>query len=73
MKLANDLLSELGISVTFFVTASLCEEIEKEIKELKNKNHQVGCHGLTHGDDYAKAFYKKRGENKISKKFFRIW
>ena len=55
LQLATDLTTELDIHSTFFVTASLAEEIEDDLKELK-KNHQIGCHGLTHGDDdnYAK-------------------
>ena len=62
LQLANDMLSELGIPATFFVTASLCEEIEDELKELKRKGHQIGCHGLTHGEDenYAKLPYNEQ-------------
>lgn len=58
----NDMLFELSIRSTFFVTASLCEEIEDELKELKKKNHQIGCHGLTHGDDenFAKLSYNEQ-------------
>lgn len=56
LALASDLTTELDIHSTFFVTASLAEEIEDDLKELKKKGHQIGCHGLTHGDDdnYAK-------------------
>ena len=48
LELASDLTSEHCIRSTFFVTASLCEEIEDELKELLKKGHQIGCHGLTH-------------------------
>jgi len=61
LQLATDLTTELDIHSTFFVTASLAEEIEDDLKELK-KNHQIGCHGLTHGDDdnYAKLPYNEQ-------------
>ena len=50
------------IGSTFFVTASLCGEIEDDLKELIKKNHQIGCHGLTHGDDenFAKLPYNEQ-------------
>jgi len=51
LELASELTSEIGMHSTFFVTASLCEEIEDELKGLMKKAHQIGCHGLTHGDD----------------------
>ena len=51
LELASKLTSEIGMRSTFFVTASLCEEIEDELEELTKKGHQIGCHGLTHGDD----------------------
>ena len=62
LDLASDLTLELGIHSTFFVTASLCEEIEDELKELMKNKHQIGCHGLTHGDDdnYAKLPYNEQ-------------
>ena len=62
LALASDLTTELDIHSTFFVTASLAEEIEDDLKELKKKNHQIGCHGLTHGDDdnYAKLPYNEQ-------------
>ncbi|RJS86496.1 hypothetical protein CW713_00175 [Methanophagales archaeon] len=56
LKLANKMTSELNIRTTFFVTASLCEEIGDSLKMLSKEGHQIGCYGLTHGDDdnYAK-------------------
>ena len=62
LELAGELTAELGIRSTLFLTASLCEEIEDELKELKKKNHQIGCHGLTHGDDenFAKLPYEEQ-------------
>lgn len=62
LDLASDLTTELSIPSTFFVTASLAEEIEDDLGELKKKNHQIGCHGLTHGDDenFAKLPYDEQ-------------
>ena len=62
LERVSDLTSELGIRSTFFVTASLCEEIEDELEELLKKKHQIGCHGLTHGDDenFAKLPYEEQ-------------
>ena len=62
LELAGELTSEIGMHSTFFVTASLCEEIEDELTELKKKGHQIGCHGLTHGDDenFAKLPYDEQ-------------
>ena len=62
LELANDLLSEQGIHSTFFVTAILAAEIADELQELTKKNHQIGCHGLTHSDDenFAKLPYEEQ-------------
>ena len=67
--------TELDIHSTFFVTASLAEEIEDDLKELKKK-HQIGCHGLTHGDDdnyaklpYNEQFYRIERATKILESF----
>ena len=42
LELAGELTAELGIRSTFFVTASLSNEIEDELKELLKKKHQIG-------------------------------
>jgi len=51
IEMMLDMLSDMRINATFFITASLAEEIADELKEIKNRRHQIGCHGLTHGDD----------------------
>ena len=62
IELMIDLLSDIGINATFFVTAALCEEIEDELNELKRRGHQIGCHGLTHDeyDNYARLPYNEQ-------------
>jgi len=57
-----DMLSDMRINATFFITASLAEEIAYELKEIKNRRHQIGCHGLTHDeyDNYAKLPYNEQ-------------
>lgn len=62
LELAGGLTSQIGIRSTFFVTATLSEEIEEELKELIREGNQVGCHGLTHEDDekYDKLPYKEQ-------------
>ncbi len=62
IELMIDLLSDIGINATFFVTAALCEEIEDELSELKRRGHQIGCHGLTHDeyDNYARLPYNEQ-------------
>lgn len=62
LDLAGNLTAELDMHSTFFVTASLCEEIEEELKELLKMGQQIGCHGLTHGDDenFAELPYKEQ-------------
>ena len=57
-----DMLSDMRINATFFITASLAEEIADELKEIKNRRHQIGCHGLTHDeyDNYAKLPYNEQ-------------
>jgi len=76
LGLASELTSELCIHSTFFVTASLCEEIEGELNDLIKKEHQIGCHGLTHGDDenfaelpYNKQLYRIERATKILENF----
>jgi peptidoglycan/xylan/chitin deacetylase (PgdA/CDA1 family) len=58
------------------VTASLAEEIEDELKELIKKGHQIGCHGLTHGDEenynmlpYDEQLYRIARATKILESF----
>jgi len=57
-----DMLSDMRINATFFITASLAEKIADELKEIKNRRHQIGCHGLTHDeyDNYAKLPYNEQ-------------
>jgi peptidoglycan/xylan/chitin deacetylase (PgdA/CDA1 family) len=45
------LLSDLQIRCTFFFHAQIAPSLEKEISSLVEARHEVGCHGLTHGDE----------------------
>jgi hypothetical protein len=51
LKKARWLLHKLQIQSTFFFHGSICEQLDGEIKGLVQDNHEIGCHGLTHGDE----------------------
>ena len=41
----------LGIKTTFFFVAREAEQVPQYPKALADAGHDVGCHGLTHGDE----------------------
>lgn len=49
--LASGLLDELGIKATFLVAAAAAESLSDEISGLIRSGHEIGCHGLTHGNE----------------------
>jgi len=53
-------LDELGIKVTFFVTASIAGEDGKVIKKIVEAGHQVGSHGLYHNASDFNGFPPER-------------
>ncbi len=48
---AASLLSDLRIAGTFFVHARIAPVLADEIRMLVANGHEIGCHGLTHGDE----------------------
>ena len=48
---AMDVCQRLGIRATFFFTARPAHMYAEEFGELRAQGHEVGCHGLTHGDE----------------------
>lgn len=51
LQIAIELSRELGIAVTFFFVAQEAKLYPEEIAEIKQAGHEIGCHGLTHGDE----------------------
>jgi peptidoglycan/xylan/chitin deacetylase (PgdA/CDA1 family) len=51
LKIATDLCNELGIQVTFFVTANAEQATPTSLERIQTFGHEIGCHGLTHGDE----------------------
>lgn len=51
MQTAIELCRELGIRSTFLFVAQEAEYYPEEIAELKRACHEIGCHGLTHGNE----------------------
>jgi len=45
------LLSDLQIRCTFFFHARIAPELKEEILLAIEAGHEIGCHGLTHGDE----------------------
>lgn len=43
-----DLFSEFEVRATFFVPGEIVEEHSQTIKFLKQRGHEVACHGMTH-------------------------
>lgn len=48
---AAGLLKDLQIDGTFFFHAMIAGQLEQEIRSLAGNGHEIGCHGLTHGDE----------------------
>lgn len=51
MQAALELCQELVIPATFFFVAQEAGVYPDEIAALKQAGHEIGCHGLTHGDE----------------------
>lgn len=51
IMLAAGLLKELNIKATFLFAATAAEYLSYEISVLIKAGHEIGCHGLTHGDE----------------------
>ena len=45
------LLRDLQIQSTMFFHARIAEQLNGEIEGLVQDNHEIGCHGLTHGNE----------------------
>jgi len=43
-----EILGELGIRATFFVTGKCCEKFPARISEIARSGHEIGCHGYAH-------------------------
>lgn len=51
LKQTRWLLSDQQIKSTLFFHARIAEKLNREIEGLVLDNHEIGCHGLTHGDE----------------------
>jgi peptidoglycan/xylan/chitin deacetylase (PgdA/CDA1 family) len=51
LKIATDLCHEFNIQSTFFVTANAEQATVATLEEIRASGHEIGCHGLTHGDE----------------------
>lgn len=50
-----DLLDQLNIKATFFTLAEIAEENADIIREIYDRGHEIGCHGLDHELLYYKS------------------
>ena len=48
---ALDLCQQQGIRATFFITAQGAEAYQDEFRAWQARGHEIGCHGLTHGNE----------------------
>ena len=46
-----ELLSDFQIRCTFFIHARIAPKLKEEILLAVEAGHEIGCHGLTHGDE----------------------
>jgi peptidoglycan/xylan/chitin deacetylase (PgdA/CDA1 family) len=51
LVIATDLCNELNIRSTFFVTANAEQATAETLERIQQFGHEIGCHGLTHGDE----------------------
>lgn len=51
LKIATDLCNEFDIQSTFFVVANAEQATPASLERIQAFGHEIGCHGLTHGDE----------------------
>jgi peptidoglycan/xylan/chitin deacetylase (PgdA/CDA1 family) len=51
LALTLTLLSDFQIRCTFLFHAQIAHSLDREISLLVEAGHEIGCHGLTHGDE----------------------
>jgi peptidoglycan/xylan/chitin deacetylase (PgdA/CDA1 family) len=51
LQIATDLCNDLNIRATFFVTANAEQATAATLGRIQSFGHEIGCHGLTHGDE----------------------
>jgi len=51
LRQTQQLLREQRIQSTFFLPAKMTEALGGEVQQLLQDGHEIGCHGLTHGDE----------------------
>ncbi len=51
LEIATDLCNQVGIPATFFVTANAEQATADTLGRIQSFGHEIGCHGLTHGDE----------------------
>lgn len=51
LNTAIDLCQQQSIPATFFCTARSAQGYLEEFGKMKDQGHEIGCHGLTHGDE----------------------
>ena len=50
LEIATDLCNEFSIRSTFFATATAGQASYSAFERMQSFGHEIGCHGLTHGD-----------------------
>lgn len=50
-----DMLDKLNIKATFFVLAEIAEKHADILRDIRNRGHEIGCHGLDHELLYKKT------------------
>jgi peptidoglycan/xylan/chitin deacetylase (PgdA/CDA1 family) len=51
LNAAIDMCNRQGIYATFFFTAKSAELYLSDFEKMRAQGHEIGCHGLTHGDE----------------------
>jgi len=51
LEKTSTLFDEFGIKSTFFVVANIAKDYRPQIRDLLNKGHEIGCHGLSHDEN----------------------
>jgi hypothetical protein len=51
LNAAMDLCHQQGVHATFFFTAQPAHEYPAEFEQMRMQGHEIGCHGLTHGNE----------------------
>ncbi len=72
LRQTRQLLRDHQIPSTFFLPARMADALSREVQELIQDGHEIGCHGLTHGDEENYDRMPEEGQRRYLEEATRI-